>query len=122
MHITHLVIKNFRALEDIECDLSPRVNVIVGPNGVGKTTILHAIRVAKAILAPRTPNEAFQVLISIGAASPHFPQRLFLNSLAREVNKSIDVRCTFSLSDAEIALTQASLPQLIQSTVAIPTP
>jgi recombinational DNA repair ATPase RecF len=87
MHVSHVAIRNFRALADIDCDLSPRINVVVGPNAVGKTTILQAIRVAKAILAPRTPSEAQQVLMSLGAASPHFPQRLFLNSLARETDQ-----------------------------------
>jgi recombinational DNA repair ATPase RecF len=71
MHIRHVAIKNFRALEDIDCPFGPRINVIVGPNGVGKTTILQALRLTKALLAPRTQNETQQVLISLSAASPH---------------------------------------------------
>jgi predicted ATP-dependent endonuclease of OLD family len=57
MYIRHVAIKNFRALEDIDCPFGARINVIVGPNGVGKTTILQALRLTKALLAPRTQNE-----------------------------------------------------------------
>lgn len=40
--LTHLIAKNFRCLEDINVPLGPLV-AFVGPNGVGKTTILRAI-------------------------------------------------------------------------------
>jgi len=40
--ITTLHVKNFRSLENIKIPLSP-LTAIVGPNGVGKTTILRAI-------------------------------------------------------------------------------
>jgi energy-coupling factor transporter ATP-binding protein EcfA2 len=117
MHIQHIAIKNFRALEDIDCPLGPRINVIVGPNGVGKTTILQALRLTKALLAPRTQSETQQVLISLGAASPHFPQRIFLNSMARDSARPIEVRATFELSQPEIATLQESLPALVQGLV-----
>src|SRR5450631_3629719 len=64
MHISHVAIRNLRALEDIDCEFSPRINVIVGPNAVGKTRILQALRLSKALLAPRTQQETQQVLVS----------------------------------------------------------
>jgi predicted ATPase len=103
VHIANVVIKNFRAIEDVNFELTRFVNVIVGPNAVGKTTILQAIRLSKALLAPRSPSEAQQTLISLGAASPHFPQRVFLRSLARDINKPIEVRCTLKLENGEVA-------------------
>jgi len=118
MHISHIVIRNFRALEEIDCPLGRRINVIVGPNGVGKTTILQALRLSKALLAPRVQNETQQVLVSLGAASPHFPQRVFLNSLARDPSKLIEVRATCELSQSEIATLQLSMPALVQTLVA----
>ena len=51
MNIEHIAVKNFRALEDVECSFNRRVNVIVAPNAAGKTTVLQAIRLAKALLA-----------------------------------------------------------------------
>jgi predicted ATPase len=117
MHINHLIIRNLRALEEIDCALGPRINVIVGPNGVGKTTILQALRLTKALLAPRTQNETQQVLVSFGAASPHFPQRVFLNSLARDTSKQIEIRANFQFTQSEISALQASLPSLVQGLV-----
>ncbi|VVD91246.1 ATP-dependent nuclease [Pandoraea cepalis] len=102
MHIKKVWIRNFRALEDINADLDSRVSVIVGPNAAGKTTIIEAIRFAKALLAPRTQQEANQVLHSLGASSPHLPQRLRIDAIARDPAKAISVGCAFELSADEI--------------------
>jgi len=42
MRLQHLSIHNFRALEDINVTFRGLADVIVGPNAVGKTTILEA--------------------------------------------------------------------------------
>jgi recombinational DNA repair ATPase RecF len=63
MHIGHVVIRNLRALEDVDFELSPRINVVVGPNAVGKTTILQALRLTKALLAPRINTEPQNVVL-----------------------------------------------------------
>lgn len=117
MYISHLTVKNFRAIADIDCDLSPHVNVIVGPNAVGKTTLLQAIRLAKALAAPRTQQEPMQVLISLSAASPHFPQRAFLKNLAREQGRPIEIRTTYFLSESEITILKNSSTEIIQNLV-----
>jgi predicted ATPase len=109
MHIRKVWIKNFRALEDIHADLDSRVSVIVGPNAAGKTTVIEAIRFAKALLAPRTQQEANQVLHSLGASSPHLPQRLRIEAIARDLTKTVSIGCEFELSADEISvLTEAS--------------
>ena len=102
MYIRNLVVKNFRALEEIRCEFSPRMNVIVGPNAIGKTTILQAIRLVKALIAPRVANEAQQALISLGAVSPNLPQRIKLNALARDDQKPVEIQCTYQLTQSEI--------------------
>jgi predicted ATPase len=117
MYINHIVIKNFRALEEINCDFGPRINVIVGPNAVGKTTILQALRLAKALLAPRSPNEATQTLISLGAASPHFTQRIYLQALTRDPAKPIEIRCTYTLTQNEIDTLVEGKSQVVQDIV-----
>lgn len=43
--ITDLRLQNFRSFEDASFELSPGVNIIVGPNASGKTNILEAILV-----------------------------------------------------------------------------
>jgi predicted ATPase len=117
MYISHVAIKNFRALDDIDCAFAPRINVIVGPNAVGKTTILNAVRLV-TLLAPRTTQETLQVLISVGAASNQFPQQVFLNNLARDKAKDIEIRCTFSFSEEEISLLKSWQAAVVQNIVA----
>lgn len=118
MFISHIAIKNFRAISDISVDLSKYINVVVGPNGVGKTTILSAIRLAKALTAARTQQEALQVLISLGAASPHFPQHLFLHGLAQDAAIPVEIRCTITLEADEISFAEASAHQIIRRALA----
>ncbi len=117
MHIKKIWIRNFRALEDINADLNSRVSVIVGPNAAGKTTIIEAIRFAKALLAPRTQQEANQVLHSLGASSPHLPQRLRIDAIARDPAKTISVGCAFELSANEITLLAEASEVLITSLI-----
>lgn len=45
MRIKQIKLKNFRCFEYICTDLHPRMNVMVGINGTGKTAILEAIRI-----------------------------------------------------------------------------
>jgi hypothetical protein len=47
MHLHKLRIANFRAIENIDAEFDSLVSVIIGPNAIGKTTILEAIRLAK---------------------------------------------------------------------------
>jgi AAA15 family ATPase/GTPase len=115
MYIRHLVVRNFRALEDIEFDLIPRANVIVGPNAIGKTTILQALRLVKALLAPRSQNEAQQTLISLSAASPHFPQRLRGAALARDISKPLEVRASFVFTTTELAFFESKQTEIARS-------
>jgi predicted ATPase len=104
-----VTIKNFRALEDIEVTLGPNINVIVGPNAIGKTTFLEAIRLAKGLLAPRTQNESNQVLFSIGATTPYNPQRLIPEAIASDITKPIFIRCSYRLDTEELNILQAEL-------------
>lgn len=54
--ITHLEVDNLRAFRRISLDLREGVNFIVGPNGVGKTSLLEAISLA-LVGAPLTVKE-----------------------------------------------------------------
>jgi len=45
MQINHLTLTNFRAFEQVEFDFQPGMNLIVGINGVGKSSVLDALRV-----------------------------------------------------------------------------
>src|SRR6266849_4168403 len=112
VHLKSVRIKNFRLLENIEVTFDNKVNVIVGPNASGKTTILDGIRLVKAMLAPRTPNEATQVLFSLGAGSPHMPQQLIPSALARDLTKALEIRTQYEFSDNELIQLSAAIPKI----------
>lgn len=50
MQLNQVHIKNFKSLKDVQIDLG-RVNVFIGPNGVGKTSILEAIGLISASMS-----------------------------------------------------------------------
>lgn len=50
MRIVRISIRNFRGIKNLDWDPSPRLNCLIGPGDVGKTTILDAIEIA---LSPR---------------------------------------------------------------------
>ena len=45
VYISSISVKNYRCFEDIKIEFNPKMNVIVGNNGVGKTTILDALSI-----------------------------------------------------------------------------
>ena len=102
MNLTHLTVSNFRGLQKMAIEFAKTANVVVGPNAVGKTTVLEAIRLAKAMLAPRVPDEAQQALITLGAVSPHIPQRINFEALWGVAGQPINIVCIFELTPTEI--------------------
>lgn len=43
MHLKQVTIENFRGISNMTLDLQPGINLLIGDNGVGKTTVLEAI-------------------------------------------------------------------------------
>jgi predicted ATPase len=117
MHLQSLKIVNFRALKDIEIDFDNRVNVIVGPNAIGKSTILEAIRLVKAMLSPRTQNESNQALFALGAASPHVPNRLKMNAIAQDETQPVVISCRYKFSADETQWLKNETPQVATNIV-----
>jgi len=104
MKIKTLNIKNLRGLSDVKFDFDQPTNVIVGPNAIGKTTVLESVRLVKAILMPRYFQEGQQVLVSLGAMSPH-PQLnnyIEFSSLARDQAVPINISMTIELNTDEL--------------------
>lgn len=46
MHITRVIIKNYRCLQDSNIELNEALNIVVGDNECGKSTFLQAIQLA----------------------------------------------------------------------------
>lgn len=120
MHISKVKIRNFRGLEDVEFHPRPGVNVLVGPNAVGKTSVLEALRLTKALLAPRYREEIGQVLQSLGASTPHVmfgEQQIDFAALAGNAAKSLEIVAELTLSASETASLQTHKLQLAQAIV-----
>jgi predicted ATPase len=114
MKIRKLRIENFRGLSQIECDFEKPLNVIVRPNAIGKTTVLEAIRLAKGLLMPRYFQEGQQVLVSLGAASPH-PQLsnyLDFGALTRDPNEPVKVSLKIEIDADEMKYLESAKEQV----------
>lgn len=46
MYIKRIDIQNFKAISELSLQFKPGVNILIGDNGVGKTSILDALVVA----------------------------------------------------------------------------
>jgi predicted ATPase len=103
MWLKTLAIRNFRGIQNISVDFDKRANVIVGPNAVGKTTVLEAIRLAKAVLAPRLPDEAQNALVTLGAIAPHNPQRINYAAICGVDTQPLNINAVFELTANEVA-------------------
>lgn len=68
MRFVKVVVKNFQAIERAEVELGPGLNVLFGPNDLGKSTIATAIRAA--LLVPPTSSEAGRYLPWFADAVP----------------------------------------------------
>jgi energy-coupling factor transporter ATP-binding protein EcfA2 len=58
IHISKISVKNLRNFRELELDPFPARAVIVGENGVGKSNLLHALRL---VLDPALPDSARQL-------------------------------------------------------------
>ncbi|MEI8342432.1 MAG: DNA replication/repair protein RecF [Verrucomicrobiota bacterium] len=56
--LTHLKLRDFRCFEALECEFAPGMNVIVGPNAQGKTSLLEAVCVLLRLQSPRVTTLA----------------------------------------------------------------
>lgn len=56
MYLAHVEVQNYRCLESVRVDLQPGLNVLVGRNNVGKTSLLSAIRHAMGAAPSRSES------------------------------------------------------------------
>lgn len=49
MYISKLVVKNYKLLKDVNLDLNERINIFVGENDSGKSTILEVLSILSLI-------------------------------------------------------------------------
>lgn len=86
MRIRRLAIKNFRNFQNLDVRLSDHA-VIVGPNGVGKSNLLHALRL---VLDPSLPDTTRQLRTED-----------FWDGVRRPLDKSARIEVVVELADFE---------------------
>ena len=112
MKLRQVEIKNFRGLKSILFKTESPATVIVGPNGMGKTSILEAIRLVKGILMPSYDTENSEVFQSLGVISPNNPQMLNLRSILGDFQQDLQIGLMLELNDAEVSFLEKKLPRL----------
>ena len=117
MKLSAVTIRNFRGISNITIDFDKPANVIVGPNAIGKTTVLEAIRLTKAVLAPRIHDEGQQALVALGAISPHNPQQFNYGAICGDENQPMSVVATFALTEPELSSLGDLVPELSSAVV-----
>lgn len=116
MKIRRCHIQNFRGLSDIDLVFQNDTCLIAGPNAIGKSTVLEAIRLNRAILLSRYSSEGQSVLHVLGAATnPN--QFMFrggyfdFSSIARDPLSKIVIRLEVQIEKHEIGkINQALQP------------
>lgn len=103
MKFKRISITNFRRLKEISFDFAPSITTIVGPNGVGKSSILDAIRLVKAILLPSTENETQNTLQFMGLYSQ--PQgNVLLENISGDSSKETIIDLRIEVTQDEILI------------------
>lgn len=108
MKFKKISITNFRRLKDISFDFSETINTIVGPNGIGKSSIIDAIRLTKATLLTTNESEAQQTLQHMGLYSPHLSDVLFEN-ICGDIKKETVIDLKIQVSKEEIELVKLDI-------------
>ena len=85
MHLAHAEVSNFRCLRELRVDLQQGLNVLVGRNNVGKTSLPAAIRHALGAGAGR--GEALWLLVDGGRLSSPRARGLSVHVLFHQRDK-----------------------------------
>lgn len=106
MHISKLLVQNFRNLDWFDFEPSPGINLIYGPNGSGKTSLLEAISYLSLGRSFRVSR--FQNLIANGKSGFVLSARVvtednFENTLGIARNRSRDHDLQISVNKQRVA-------------------
>ncbi|MEZ2348162.1 ATP-dependent endonuclease [Terriglobus sp. RCC_193] len=121
MHLRSISIENFRAINRLNLDLDEGANLLIGPNAVGKTTVLEALRLCKATLAPRTQSESRAILVALGVTPQNLPNVQNFSAISNERQEPIKISCKFGLSQSEVTMLPAIFPDLVRRIISAQT-
>jgi DNA replication and repair protein RecF len=88
MRIKHIALKHFRAHDGAEFPFQPGLNLITGPNGLGKTNILEAVHYLCLTKSFLTSSDRF----ALRNGSPYFQ---LIGEFESDTGRSLSVRIAF---------------------------
>jgi len=128
--IEKLELKNFAKFEKLPIQFSPRINIIIGENGTGKTQLLKAAYVANAALSDQLQGADFtkRLCRTYRPASDTFSKLVRHGTLVGEYAE-LDAQfvggqrlhATFTLSSRTVALPQSIATPALGAPIFLPT-
>ena len=112
LHLPSLTIKGFRGVKELELSELGRVTLLVGKNGVGKSTVLEAVRLYASFGNPEVIGDILTVRESvleredIDGDAINFPDHggLFFGYDEPKSNANIEIGCTENGNALEIEI------------------
>ena len=98
MRITSLKLANIRAIETAEFRFQPGFNLIVGVNGVGKSTVLDALRICMSRILPSATESRAKAMS-------------FVSSDIRSGFPFLDTELSLTIGDDEFRFTRRQWPE-----------
>ena len=95
MAIVRIGLKNFRLFNEVSFDFEPGINLIVGKNGAGKSSLLEAINLAYSKKSHRTSNLLDCLNIHSKVLMIKLEDKVSEALMNMEVSKSRDARIAF---------------------------
>lgn len=86
MHLAYIKIENYKGIEVIETEFDPKLNIIIGENGCGKSAVIDAIRLLYNIGEP---------IRELSVSSDDFHQKAIDNDGHKTLNKSTLITITY---------------------------
>lgn len=86
MYLAKIKIENYKGIELVETEFDPKLNIIIGENGCGKSAIIDAIRLLYNIGEP---------IREISISTDDFHQKIIDNGVEKVVQKSTLITITY---------------------------
>ena len=87
MFVSHLSLRDFRSYAEVDLELEPGVNALVGPNGQGKTNLVEAIGYVATLKSHRVASD--NALIRLGAEAAIIRTRIVRGDRASTIELEI---------------------------------
>lgn len=100
MYLEKIHIKNYKVIEELDIDLKPGVNLLIGDNGAGKTSVLEGIAVALGGMFVNVVGVSTKNIVKNDVRLKIKP--LGDSSTSIEYFEPVSTGCTLRVSDSQI--------------------